>query len=292
MATWDKDRFAETEFKRLYWQGYQGRFGEFRWPTTIQGVLNFNSAFDDSEFNAWKSGTGLLNLLTNLNAKYPGNVYLTAHSHGNVVAGEALRRAGNNQVVNTYIAMQGAVASHAYDPTTPVRLLNTGGINHDDGTPNRYAQYYTNGAPCYFNGSAGAGTYVNFFNTNDWALTTLWRPDEDLKPDLGYHYDGTNFSSGYISPYTLLLFPVDTYSIFSYCDEARCQALGGQANVGGAFITGSTYKQVSLPSVWPPDTLTPAQPYSTHVWHSSEFRADNPQRWEFWSQALVQMKLK
>ena len=33
MAPWEKDRFAETAFKRLYWQGYQGRFGEFRWPT-------------------------------------------------------------------------------------------------------------------------------------------------------------------------------------------------------------------------------------------------------------------
>ena len=29
----NKDRFAETAFKRLYWQGYQGRFGSFRWPT-------------------------------------------------------------------------------------------------------------------------------------------------------------------------------------------------------------------------------------------------------------------
>ncbi len=33
MNTFDKDSFAETAFKRLYWQGYQGRFGSFRWPT-------------------------------------------------------------------------------------------------------------------------------------------------------------------------------------------------------------------------------------------------------------------
>jgi hypothetical protein len=33
METWEKDRYAETAFKRLYWQGYQGRFGSFRWPT-------------------------------------------------------------------------------------------------------------------------------------------------------------------------------------------------------------------------------------------------------------------
>ena len=33
MESWEKDRFAESAFKRLYWQGYQGRFGVFRWPT-------------------------------------------------------------------------------------------------------------------------------------------------------------------------------------------------------------------------------------------------------------------
>ena len=49
MALWEKDHFGETEFKRLYWQGYQGRFGVFRWPTTQQGILNLTSAFDDSE---------------------------------------------------------------------------------------------------------------------------------------------------------------------------------------------------------------------------------------------------
>jgi hypothetical protein len=293
MPTWTKDRYAETEFKRLYWQGYHGRFGEFRWPTTVQGVLNFNTAFDDSEFNSWKSAKGLLNLLTNLNSQYPGKVYLTAHSHGNVVAGEALRLAGNNQVVNTYIAMQGAVPAHSYDPTAPIRLLNSTGMNRDSGTPNCYAQYYTTGAPCYFNSSVGAGTYVNFFNTNDWALTTLWEPDQDLKPDIGqgYGYDGTHFYQNPIFP-LYLLFPVDTYTIFSFCDEARCWALGAQMNVGGAFLNISGYDQVALPGVWPPDTLTPARPYSTHVWHSAEFRSDNPQRWLFWDTALFQMGLK
>ncbi|MFZ1073505.1 MAG: alpha/beta hydrolase, partial [Verrucomicrobiia bacterium] len=280
MQTWEKDRYAETEFKRLYWQGYKGRFGEFRWPTTSKF---YTKTFDDSESNAWASAKGLLNLLTNLNSQYPGKVYLTAHSHGNVVAGEALRLAGNNQVVNTYIAMQGAVPAHSYDPTAPVRLLNSTGVNLDSGTPNCYAQYYTTGAPCYFNSSAGARTYVDFFNTNDWALTTLWRPDQDLKPDLGYGYDGTHFYSGYVSPFlTYLLFPVDTYTIFSYCDEARCQAIGAQANVGGVF---STSRQIDL-------RQSPYNFGDLHIYHSGEFRSDYPQRWQFWNQAMVQMNLK
>jgi len=37
LPPWKKDRFAETAFKRLYWQGYQGRFGLFRWPGVYDG---------------------------------------------------------------------------------------------------------------------------------------------------------------------------------------------------------------------------------------------------------------
>ena len=288
METWVKDRFAETEFKRFYWQGYQGRFGSFRWPTTSTPPF-YTKFFDDSESNAWASAKGLLNLLTNLNAEYPGHVYMTAHSHGTVVAGEALRQAtqqGLGQIVNTYVAMQGAIAAHAYDPTTPVRSL---GI-FDSGTPNRYAHYYTDGSPCYFNGSAGAGTYVNFFNTNDWALTVTWQADQNTKPDSGYGYNPVPgfFYRG--DETTVLTFPTNTYELFSYCDEARCYALGAQANVGGAFLTGTNYNQVPLPDVWPPDLLNNA--YGDHIWHSAEFRSDNPQRWQSWNAVLTKMKLK
>ena len=40
---------------------------------------------------------------------------------GNVVAGEALKLAGSSQVVNTYIAMQGAIAAHCYDQIADFR---------------------------------------------------------------------------------------------------------------------------------------------------------------------------
>jgi hypothetical protein len=203
----------------------------------------------------------------------------------NVVAGEALRLAGTNKVAKTYIALQAAIAAHSYDATTPGRLLNSTGINLDSSTPDRYANYYTAGAPAYFSASAGAGTYVNFFNTNDWALTQLWRPNQDLKPDTGYHFNGTNFSSGFFPPYTLLLFPVDTYEIFSYCDEARCEALGAQGSVGGPFRVGSTFNEVDL-------SLPPFNFGATHKDHSGEFRSNNARRWQFWEEVLIQMHLK
>jgi hypothetical protein len=276
MERWEKDRYAETAFKRLYWQGYQGRFGELRWPTYYDfpfGAFSWQAFdlrnYDNSEYNAWQSGAGLLNLLTTLDAEYgSANVYLMAHSMGNVVAGEALLLAGSNQVVNTYVAMQAAVPAHCYDPSTPDR--------YTPNYPDDYAQYWTAGAPSYFNGSASAGAYVNFFNTNDYALGK-WTLDQNGKPDYGYGYDGTNF---YYAPTllstTTFYFPEDTFNIFAYCDPAPCYALGAQAGVEGAFHGN----QVNLS----------ADPYDfgdQHIYHSGEFRSDYAQRWQFWDSVLA-----
>jgi hypothetical protein len=279
LPTWKKDRFAETTFKRLYWQGYQGRFGLFRWPGVYNGILR---PLDDSEFNAWRSGAGLMNLLTNLEAQYPGNVFLVAHGYGTIVAGEALRLAGTNQPVNTYIAMQGAVPTHAYDPYPTNRPLNSTGINLDSGTPNRYLYYYTNGLPWYFSRAAGAGIYINYFNTNDYLLTGAWRRTQDEKPDIGYGWDGTNFFRGFPLSYSLLLFPTNTYEIFAYCDEARCEAIGAQPNLGGQFNTSF---QVNL--------AAPLYSFSAEQKdHSAQFLSDCADRWPFWDAVLKSMSLK
>jgi hypothetical protein len=291
MPTVEKDHFAETAYKRLYWQSYSGRFGVFHWPTYYAFPFGeFSSQafdprnYDNSESNAWTSATGLLKKLSELNAQYPNQVYLAAHSMGNVVAGEAMRLA-TNQVVNTYVALQGAVPSHTYDPNTPERPLTSFHLDWDSGTPNCYASYWTNDTPCYFHDTAGAGTYVNFYNTNDWALRLLWTLDQDSKPDdaltgyPGYHY---STSSGFYkitgastNNLHILNFPTDTYEIFSFCDEARCQAIGRQRDVGGKFEDN----QVGLD----------AAPYSfgeEHKYHSGQFRSNNQNRWQFWDAVL------
>jgi hypothetical protein len=177
------------------------------------------------------------------------------------------------------------VPAHAYDPTTPTRALIDGGVNLDSGTPDRYATYWTNSAPCYFNGISGAGKYVNFFNVNDWALTLLWQPDEDIKPDLGYGYVSSTdqFYKNFYN--TALFFPANTYEIFSYADEARSYALGAQPHTAGVFKKGFVFQEVELDS-------SPFNFGSSHKYHSGEFRSDTPQRWQFWSQVLLQMGLK
>ena len=288
MQTWEKDRFAETAYKRLYWQGYQGRFGSFRWPTrsgfdtvSWQNPLSTPNHFDRSEFNAWQSGVGLRHLLTRLNNAHPGHVYLTAHSMGNIVAGEALRLAGTNQLVNTYVAMQAAVAAHAYDPNATPRTIP---VLADDGTPNRFAEYYTNGAPAYFANSAGAGNFINFYNPQDYAFAaTRWQLDQDLKPagTINYAWDGYEFSWGHGEDRQVLNFPEDTYQIFAFCDEARCYALGAQANVGGRF---SYSEEIDLDDSYDFG--------SAHKGHSAQFRSTNMRRSLFWNDMLEKMRLK
>jgi hypothetical protein len=254
MTQLEKDRYAECAFKRLYWQSYQGRFGWFRWPTG-NGITELVSAaldtrnYDNSENQAWLSSVGLTNLLTQLNNEYPGRVYLMAHSMGNVVAGEALRRA--SQLVKIYVAMQGAVPAHAYDPSTPDHTTYT--------PPDDHAHYYTSGAPSYFSGACGAGDYVNFYNTNDYALG-WWLFNQSKKPDdsplnyPGYYYSSGTSGSGFykiLGPATnqtiYLNFPTDTCEIFAHGDPAWSYALGAEANV-------LTFDHIlDLQSIWPPD---------------------------------------
>ncbi len=282
MERWEKDRFAEAAYKRLYWQGYQGRFGSFRWPTydrwPIKETLN---SYDKSEWQAWKSGAPLRQLLSRLKGEYPGQVRLIAHSMGNIVAGEALQT--NSALVHTYVAMQAAVPSHAYDSNTPGRTIPT---TVDDETFNYYAHYWQSNSLPYFSDATGAVSYVNFYNTNDYALDK-WTLDQNLKPVdtltyASWHYLGTNYFTKGLLQFTYLSFAADTYEIYSFCDEARCFALGAQPNVGGAF---QTVDEVDL-------RLPPFSFGREHKYHSGQFRSTNMERAVFWNRLLIKMGLK
>lgn len=71
MKQWEKEAFGSTAFKRLWWQGYRGRYGTFRWPTyQMDGiyVLSALANYDCSEYNSWRSALALTNVLVQLNA--------------------------------------------------------------------------------------------------------------------------------------------------------------------------------------------------------------------------------
>jgi hypothetical protein len=186
MSLFAKTSWAETMYKRLWWLGYKGRFGVFCWPTADEAFrLNpsDSSTYDDSDVIAWKSGSGLKKLLVTLRSQY-SNLYLYAHSMGNVVAGEALRQYGLQTPLPTtklkgYIAARGAVPAEAYDPTiSPV-------AGFEPTTPRCYA-YYRSGA--YFHDSVQNGEF-------DYLNEELWESSSG-----GQSFDPVNDKKLYFGP--------------------------------------------------------------------------------------------
>ena len=317
METWEKDRFAETAFKRLYWQGYQGRFGEFRWPTSYGFTGTFTQLatnpqekdnFDNSENNAWLSGTGLLSKLNDLNTQYAGQVYVLAHSMGNVVAGEALRLAGSNQVVNIYVASQAAVSAHTYDPTVanysfsrsiPV-FGTTINFNLGPNTPNIYGNWFAE------NYGGGAGRIVSFYNVNDYALSpSSWQLDQLFKPDLLVAESGSLWNYGYSgstndpSPWnhffktntvsTTVNFDIvdslpNRYEVMSHAAQSYTTALGATPGTLNNIFQTVDLTRVSPSRIWPADPT--GNDYIEHFWHSAEFRGDYAPMQGYWSELL------
>jgi pimeloyl-ACP methyl ester carboxylesterase len=187
-----KKAFAETAFKRLYWQGFRGDFTAFDWPNfadqegRLQGDLEvFNSTYNASEYQAFRSGRSLMTFLAD--KKATGPVHLLAHSMGNVVAAEALRQwtaAGNGQpLVSNYVAMQGALSAGAYgDDATDATVSGIDYYRHWptgwNGDTNRYYMQGTDRA---------AGKWINMFNEVDRATSAefAWVGNNRIKPTAG-----------------------------------------------------------------------------------------------------------
>jgi len=123
--------FAETAFKRLYWQGFKGRLGLFSWPTGYFDKAAYDYGADqlkwaaldpqnygNSEVVARESQSALYNALTQINLiKEPtefNTINIVAHSMGNVVVSEMLRQNNAGAIVDTYVASQAADSGSAY----------------------------------------------------------------------------------------------------------------------------------------------------------------------------------
>ena len=135
----EKLSFAETSFKRLYWSGYQGRFGALNWPTgwfdkpahlydpgsilwrVTPNSLNYNR----SEAVARRVGPQLTNWLETLQSGNSGTaIHIIAHSMGNVVVSEALRAyTGSGELIASYTPSEAATVAGAYDQSTGL-LIN------------------------------------------------------------------------------------------------------------------------------------------------------------------------
>jgi len=228
---WEVERWTETMFKRLWWQGYDGHVGMYRWPEQS------SPWFNQSEIRAWRSAEGLTRLFERLDSRHPGKVRVLAHSQGNAVVSEALQLSSASHV-HTYIATQAAISAHMFDGRLRdydfAKEFSTifGGFE----TPNIYAHYWS-GTPAtrpYFveTGFRGkVGRTCNFANEQDYALA-WWRYNNILKPaeDMGYGYAmPLGFFRSAVIGVRWLSFPDNRDEIFSYCAESRSNALGATA---------------------------------------------------------------
>jgi uncharacterized membrane protein len=302
-SPFSKGYVGDTAFKRLYWQGFKGRFGLFRWPTFyFEGDLPPVHHFDASEHRAWQSSLGLLSLINQLNGgPFAGRVRIIAHSMGNIVVGEALRRSQSGQIIHTYIASQAAISAHCYDATATAMPFR---LNLGPTTPDVYGFYWQNGAtsqphqwesenrPSYMHSDymlGKAGSYFNYYNDRDAALDwPLWQLDQQTKPDhdYGYRKIGLLTARGFYrdpgqGP-AWLTFPIDRYEIFAWAVESHSFALGTQFVNG--VVTASGGKNVNLRDA-------PYNYRDGRKFHSGQFYDSNAQRGDYWKEVMSNCRL-
>jgi hypothetical protein len=282
--------FAQTAFKRLWWEGYDGGFGLYDWPT----LYGFPNAFapnatihhyDDSEMIAWLSATALADVMESLNGS--GQLRVWAHSMGNIVFGEAMRKYGGGSNLKAYIASQAAMPASLYSQSAPVTTWGPLGIAGPT-TPNIHAYWHsgnTNSADdTYLVGNAAnVDRMCNYYNALDYALD-WWEFNNRYKPDgaLGYgfayggsvdFYDEGVAKTNRFHRYGGSWFSIEgleitastnlneRYQVFSYCAESRTKALGQASN--------SVFTYVNRNLEGPPLGYD-----SEHYSHSRQFRSN------------------
>ena len=289
MEEWEKDRWTEAVFKRLWWQGYKGRVGAFSWPTLF-GFEWYKAASDPDHYNrselrAWRSARALKERLVALNAPYPGQVRVLAHSMGNVVAGEALRL-GPDGLVHSYLAAQAAISAHMYDAQV---------ANYWSGwkTPNIYAHYFsgTDATRPYLTDNLNkTGKTIRFYNPKDYALEK-WRYNNKQKPESNYHYIGNKPSYDsragdrfYYDNITArndertLAFELDRYEIFAMCAQSYSWPLGS------VFMSMNGFRNINMNTYFGYNDKKYA--------HSREFRSNIADEQHFWLSVVFHLELK
>ncbi|HKL27532.1 MAG TPA: hypothetical protein VJ910_15010, partial [Desulfuromonadales bacterium] len=298
-------RWTETIFKRLWWQGYQGKVGLFDWPCRTLPSWDMVTNYDKSEYRAWHSASVLAELLTDndlaIGGRHAGRVRLLAHSQGNVVAGEAINLAPAG-IIHTYVASQAALSASFYHQVTSEIEPQLTPFSYE--TPEVFAYYpgaelltpYLAEVPQ----KVQAGRMYSYYNLLDYALTNAdaiwpaWEFNNTTRPDnsIGYRYSGSpeaypsspDPGEGFFQviydtdPVTGdivnvgsrdLRFPRDRYEIFSFGAESRTKALGA------AFPP---------PAVHPGSKDLAQYGYDKELYsHSRQFRSNIVDEMRYWS---------
>lgn len=239
LPTWTAENFAQTMFKRLWWQGYQGCFAALRWPTLsseTDGPAIQYLTFNRDEFIAFNCAQGTANYFLQFKSRFPNyNINACAHSHGNVLMMEVLKNflASGQKPIHNYALLQAAVAAECLDTNAPIYS----GFTFEDTLPDSFYGY----AGSLQN--AVSGKLFNFYNTNDFGVVTCWQPDQLLlKPDGRYYYQYL-FSSPVQTPVGSSRTITDPHELMAFMSRPHTQAVGAVPGLGASL---STPDQVDL----------------------------------------------
>ena len=208
-------RMASTTFKRLWWQGFKGRFGFYKWEA--HNLVLFN----ESEYRAWKSGRGLAAFLHQL----PGqNKNIWSFSQGTVVGSSAIRDYGATP--NALIVMQAAIPAVCYDDNPALNVF-------PNALPDTVADLGYRG----YHGEAG-GSIINFSDTTDDATGDLWGVSQNFKPEPGYGYDpaappGSRHTVTYL--FEARRFVTDLHESLSMIARSRSRTIAHEPGAGGVI---------------------------------------------------------
>ena len=317
MQPWERRAYAETAFKRMYHQGYKGKFGLFSWPTewvdldhafitTTKNALSDPQHYDRSEVVARKSGAVPLHaLLVSLNTRFGADhLHVFAHSMGNVVVSEALRsHQASTPLINAYIACQSAEVAHAYDQNAASKSdLSVIPNLYCYNPPNPRTNYeQLKEGDNYHKGLASRANsrFVSFANLNDqalgkWDLNQLMKPDDGWYPsDTAYSYVTSlvgNFFDTYredppgVTGSNLehdIFWPTDRFTILAHIVPAHSRATGATIGIAGEFNPAT---EVNLD----------AEAYQFgggDYSHSAEFLSNFAERRTFYFQLLTTFRL-
>ena len=237
---------SETVFKRLWHQGYKGRFASYKWPALTPA---FPFQYNDSEYRAFKSGRGLAAFLGSFPSDYRKNLY--SFSQGAVVCGAALT--AYNGAVDNYVLSQAAIPAGCYDASDSINnydLFNQ--REQQSPTPDATAELGYRG---YLSGLNVSGSVVSFYNTVDYALKTgqeagisvSWEGNQlDYKPNAftgrSYKYEADVWVGGsgrvamlLINDSTMGRYVVDMHESMSFVARPRSDAAGANESLGGSI---------------------------------------------------------
>jgi hypothetical protein len=238
---------SDTMFKRLWWQGYRGRFASFRWPAIQELIPWLVTAYNEQEFRAWRYGEALSGYIAYLRGTLPGySVNVVAHSQGNIVMGEALKLGA---IVDNYVLSQAAVAADCYDRNP--ELIRRGLERLDSRRPAPYLASEM-GYAGYFADIDVQGRMVNFYNPKDSATGLAWESNNKEKPDQGFgigafidgryvfnarerqaHFERRILDSDGIIKFVFSHFVTDPYESMVFVARSRTQSAGTEGRTRG-----------------------------------------------------------